>query len=162
MIIEPFKFILVLANFFILSFLLVLMIDHYNAHNNITSYSSIFHIMTFLWLAIRGTFWLLTLTSTEVWSTFMFYFLYWMPNPLEFGSFMLLPLFFAQIIFPTEWETYWLNIRPLYTSAIVGLIVFQSIWAVLSAYENVSPITIPIICFLFFLFLISFKKINSF
>lgn len=131
---RPYKFVLVLTNFCILSFLLVLLIDHYNGNHNFTSYSSIFHCMTFLWLSIRGVFWLLTLTSTSSWSSFTFYFLYWMPNPLEFGSFMLLPLFFAQIIYPSEWQHYWIYIRPVYISAILGLIVFQSMWAVITAY----------------------------
>jgi len=138
MIIEPFKLILVLTNFSILSFVVVLIIDHYNAHHNITSYSSIFHIMTFLWLTIRGIFWLLTLTTTENWKAFTFYFLYWMPNPLEFGSFMLLPLFFAQIIYPNDFDAYWKHIKPLYISVLIGLFGFQSLWAIIAALESVS------------------------
>ena len=97
----PFKMILVLTNFSLLSFLIMLMVDHYNSHYNVESWSSAFHVLTLLWLSIRGAFWLCTAISTTPWNSMSFYALYWMANPIEFGSFMLLPLFFSQVLYPT-------------------------------------------------------------
>jgi len=132
------KLLLVLTNFTILSFLGVLMADHFNASHNLSSWSTSFHLLTFAWLSIRGSFWLITMTSTQQWSAFSFYFLYWMPNPLEFASFMLLPLFFAQILYPVEWKKYWGYVQPVYIAVIAALIIFQALWAFLAALDSVS------------------------
>ena len=58
-----------------------------------------------------------------------------MANPIEFGSFMLLPLFFTQVLYPTECKKYWGLIRFAYISSIVGMIVFQALWIILTALE---------------------------
>lgn len=131
------KIILVIINLYILGYLIILLIDHYNARHKFTSWASGFHVMSCLWLGIRGTFWLLTATSTTQWDAFTFYTLYWIPNTLEFGSFMLLPLFFAQIIYPTEWQQYWTYIRPIFSAILVVLVSIQVIWSLLAAYEEV-------------------------
>lgn len=96
----PFKMILVLTNFSLLSFLIMLMVDHYNSHYNVESWSSAYHILSLLWLSIRGAFWFCTVISISPWSPWKFYALYWMANPVEFASFMLLPLFFSQVLYP--------------------------------------------------------------
>ena len=132
------KLLLVIINFTIFFYVVGLIIDHYNANHQLTSWASIFHILSSIWLTIRGLFWLLTLVSVSQWDSFTFYILYWIPNPLEFGSFMLLPLFFAQVIFPLKWRENWAYICPVYSSLILALIVFQAIWALLAAYDEVS------------------------
>jgi hypothetical protein len=136
----PFKLILVLTNFSILSFLAVLIIEHFNSNSNIKSWSSVFHILCFCWLTIRGVFWLCTMTSNERWTAASFFFLYWIPTPLEFGSFMLLPLYFAQVLYRNQWKSYSKLIRPIYILLLTGLIVFQAVWAILSAIENNTKI----------------------
>lgn len=57
MILPVLKLVLATTNLSILSFLFVLMIDHYNNYNNFKSWGSVFHILCFLWLSMRGLFW---------------------------------------------------------------------------------------------------------
>jgi hypothetical protein len=128
---------LITINAFLFIYLVILLIDHYNASHKLTSWASIFHLMSCVWLGIRGMFWLFTVTTTANWDAFAFYILYWIPNPIEFGSFMLLPLFFAQIVYPSDWHRHWVYVRPAYSSLIFGLILFQTVWALLAAYEEV-------------------------
>lgn len=130
------KILLIATNVALLSFVVLLLVDHCLASHKLTSWASIFHILTCCWLAIRGSFWISTLTSSQTWDAFSFYILYWIPNPIEFGSFMLLPLFFAQIIYPNEWQRYWACICPVYTTLIVSFVSFQALWALLAAYEE--------------------------
>eukprot|EP01038_Epipyxis_sp_PR26KG_P004118 gene4118-5871_t len=86
---------------------------------------------------IRGIFWLFTSTAMSEWTSSYFYILYWMPTPLEFGSFMLLPLYFSSILHKNSFTFYYENvIKPVYIFLIIGLILFQAIWAILSAIEN--------------------------
>ena len=136
----PFKIGLVVTNFSMLSFLIVLIVDHYKSNNNVLSWSSYFHVLCLLWLFIRGAFWLRTVTSTSVWGEFSFYSLYWLPNPIQFGSFMLLPLFFTQILYPDEWKRYWVYVRPLYYLILLCLVIFQIVWAMFAAFDKVSQI----------------------
>ena len=77
------------------------MVDHYQSNNNLLSWSFSFHILTLVWLGIRGGFWLSSSIATPDWGSWSFYAMYWMPNPIEFGSFMILPLFFTQLLYPT-------------------------------------------------------------
>lgn len=136
------KIILTLINILLFLYLIILLVDHYYANYKFTSWASVFHILSCVWLGIRGTFWLLTVTTKDNWAAFTFYMLYWMPNPIEFGSFMLLPLFYAQILYPKDWQVYWSLFRPVYFILIFGLIIFQAIWSLLAAYEEVNTISI--------------------
>lgn len=49
---------------------------------------------------------------------------------------MLLPLFFAQVLYPQEWKKYWTYIRPIYGALIIGIVLFQCIWAVMAVIET--------------------------
>ena len=131
-----FKIVLVITNYAVLIFLLLIMIDHYKSYNNLYSWSSSFHLLCLLWLSIRGPFWLGTVIAMKPWGTFAFYFLYWLPNPIQFGSFMLLPLFFTQVLYPDLWKRYWNSVRPLYYFLIVSMVAFQLLWALLAAIEE--------------------------
>lgn len=122
------KLLLVLTNFFLTSFLLILTCDHLYSHDDIQSWGFIFHVLSLSWLSIRGIFWLATIVPIVKWTTLSFYLLYWMPAPLEFAAFMLLPLYFTQILYPDEWKKHWNNVRPFYFSFIVGIILFQVLW----------------------------------
>ena len=94
------KITLVFINFSILAYVVVQIIDHYKSQNDIKSWSSAFNILSFIWLFIRGTFWFFTVVSHRPWGSWSFYALYWLANPIEFGSFMLVPLFFSQVLYP--------------------------------------------------------------
>lgn len=109
----------------------MLVIHHYQSNYDKKSWAFLFHILTFLWLVFRGFFWLSTLTSLMKWSSAIFFVLYWMPTPIEFGAFMLLPLYFAQILYPDEWKKYWIYARPVYFGLTIGIFVFQSLWSLL-------------------------------
>ena len=125
---------LVATNLSLFTFLSSLVIDHYQSNYNLLSFGTAFHVLTLLWLVIRGLFWILTVVGTTEMSTWLFYALYWMPVPIEFGSFMLLPLFFSQVLYP-EWKKHWGCIRFVYISSICALILFQALWIVLTALE---------------------------
>lgn len=130
------KSLLVATNFALLTYLLVLMISHYNSNYNIRSWGFIFHTLTFGWLILRGAFWIATISSMK-WTAVTFYLLYWTPTPLEFGAFMVLPLYFAQVIYRDEWKKYWNVVRPIYFSTIVGMVIFQAIWSWLAGVPKV-------------------------
>jgi hypothetical protein len=119
----------------LLAFLVSLMLDHVSNGWDTSSYAFTFHCLTLCWLSIRGAFWLMSAISTTQWSSSMFYALYWLANPVEFGSFLLLPLFFSQVLYPTSWKRHWGVIRFAYISAIVGLVLFQGLWIFLAALE---------------------------
>lgn len=124
-----FKVLLLISNFAVLTYLLMIVIQHYQSNYDRKSWAFLFHILSFMWLLIRGIFWLATLTSFMKWSSTTFFVLYWMPTPLEFGAFMLLPLYFAQILYPAEWKKYWSYVRPVYFGFIFGIFLFQSVWS---------------------------------
>jgi hypothetical protein len=124
-----FKTVLLVTNFSILTYLSVLIHKHYQSSYDKKSWAAIFHIFTFAWLLIRGFFWISTLTSLMKWSSATFFLLYWMPTPLEFGAFMLLPLYFAQILYPEEWKKYWIFVRPVYFAFTFGIFLFSVVWS---------------------------------
>lgn len=130
------KVVLTLTNYFILALLILLMIKHYNSSYNFNSFSNAFHMLSFIWLFIRGCFWTLTIVSKKSWGAFTFYTLYWMPSPFQFSSFMLLPLFCAQILYPKQWKNYWESIRVVYCALNVAIVLFQIVWSLLAAYES--------------------------
>lgn len=54
------------------------------------------------WLSLRGAFWLLTMVSISSWMGSTFYILYWVPTPLCFSAFLVVPMYFAQIMSDRE------------------------------------------------------------
>ena len=134
--IPVFKVALLLTNGAMISFLVSLIREHYKSNYNINSFANIFHMLSFIWLSIRGLFWLLTIVSTKNWDTILFYILYWMPSPIQFASFMLLPLFCAQIVYPQEWKKYWTHVRMMYVCVTVGMVAFQIVWTILISLQK--------------------------
>lgn len=51
------------------------------------------------------------------------YILYWLTNPIEFSSFMLLPLFFAQVIYPQQYKAHSALIRPFFIAIVSALVL---------------------------------------
>ena len=142
----PFKIILLITNVLMICLLLSIMLEHYKSNNNIRSWSSLFYLLCLIWLSIRGIFWLLTVTSTTFWLEPYFELLYWMPNPLQFGSFLLLPLFFAQIVHRGKWEQYWVYVRPVYITVIACIVLFQLIYALLAFHVSYNTVSFHCIC----------------
>jgi hypothetical protein len=135
---QPLKIILIAVNCAVLVSLCLLIAHHVKCSYNLKSFSFLFYILSFVWLIIRGFFWVATLTTSVDWTSAQYYFLYWMPVPVEFGSFMLLPLYFAQILYPEEWEVYYKTGRRAYIAIVLGLVVGQVIYIMM---ELVSEVT---------------------
>jgi hypothetical protein len=126
------KVILLTSNFVLLTYLVMLMMNHYRANYNMRSWSTLFHILCVAWLSIRGLFWLWTVVSVTEWSAIAFHSLYWMPNAFEFAAFSLLPMFFAQLIYAAEWKKYWKVVKPIYIIFICTICVLQILWAIMA------------------------------
>lgn len=130
------KLILAVTNYTILVYLCHLIYVHHKSNHNANSFSNLYHILSLVWLTIRGLFWTLTLVTSVEWNPLTFYILYWMPSPFQFSSFMLLPLFCAQILYPTIWKEYGNKIRVVYIGIIIIIVLFQTLWSILAAYET--------------------------
>jgi len=90
-----------------------------------------------------------------------FYILYWIPMPIQFASFALLPLFYLQLLWKRlvlllklcwkyfwepnqaqisfncrKWNDIWPWLRFFYSLITVGITLFFLIWAVLAAEEE--------------------------
>ena len=98
------KWILTLSDFSLLFYLLSLMLDHVRNNYSLKSWSSIFHIQCILWLLLRGCFWLGSIINESIEDELYLKILYWSPCPFEYGAFLLLPLFFAQVLYPREYR----------------------------------------------------------
>jgi hypothetical protein len=114
----------------------MLMVDHYKSNYSLISWSSCFHFLSLSWLTIKGIFWLLTITSDHSWEAIQFYILYWLPAPLEFASYMLVPLFFGQVLYPEFWKDNSRWVLPVYGVGTLSLVLFMVTWAVLAATEQ--------------------------
>jgi len=132
------KILLVITNYSIVGYLLVLIYKHISSHYDLKSFSFIFHVLCTIWLFVRGIFWISTLTESENWTPGLYYFLYWMPVPVEFASFLLFPLYFMQIIYPVEWRQYEDLIIPAYGFVIAILLSFQAIFIMVDLMYQVS------------------------
>ena len=55
-----------------------------------------------VWLSFRQVFWALSLIVVGGWTPAAFYLLYWLPHPIQFGNFLLLPLFYLQVMYRNQ------------------------------------------------------------
>jgi hypothetical protein len=129
------KIALMATNFSLFTFIVSLVVDHIQQGNNLLSFVSVFHALTLCWLLLRGVFWLMTVIHTATDRSSTFFALYWLANPVEFGSFLLVPLFFTQVLYPTSWKKYWGAIRFGYIAVVAGLVLFQALWIVWTAMD---------------------------
>lgn len=129
----PFKFVLTATNFGVLFLLVMILIKHSSYKFDIRSWSTGFNLLCVVWLSFRGAFWILTMCSINYWIGSTFYILFWVPMPISFGAFMLIPLFFAHLLYRTEWKYYWDKIWWIYTATTIGLAIFMISWSILSA-----------------------------
>ncbi|KAG5190469.1 hypothetical protein JKP88DRAFT_266933 [Tribonema minus] len=130
------KLLLASLNMAVLCLVMALLVSQCSA-NDIRSWGTAFHILALLWLLLRGAFWTLTITTDGIHSASAFYLLYWAPNPLQFANFLLLPLFYGQVVSTRrKWATQWRYIRPVYIAITTSMVVFMAITAIISAVEE--------------------------
>jgi hypothetical protein len=98
------KSLLTISDLALLYFLLSLMFNQYFNNYSLQSWASIFHILCSFWLTLRGLFWVLTILIEDPSYEVYLKILYWIPCPFEYAAFLLLPLFFAQVLYPREWR----------------------------------------------------------
>ena len=151
---QIFKTMLVVTNIGVLVRLCMLIDNHIRCQYNLKSFSFIFYVLSFMWLTIRGIFWISTMSVEVEWTSAQYYFLYWMPVPIEFGSFMLLPLYFAQIIYPEEWKTYYKTGRRAYGIVVLGLTLCQVIYIMMELVHEVNCCPILLMFSLVHIFLL--------
>jgi len=118
----------------LMCFLLILFISQLKFQNDLKSWSFAFYLLCFAWLTFRTAFWFLTIISTEDWPEIIFYILYWFPNPIEFGDFMILPLFYFQVLYERLWKIHMAWIMTVYVLLVVVLLLCYFLWAVVAAY----------------------------
>ncbi|CAM9500505.1 unnamed protein product, partial [Discosporangium mesarthrocarpum] len=116
---------------------MMLLVSHCRSLYDIKSWATAFHALVLGWLVLRGMFWMLTIYSMQHWRSSTFYILYWLPNPLQFGCFLLLPLFYSQVLSSRRgWRRLWAFIRPSYISLISGMTTFMIASSILMATEG--------------------------
>ena len=133
-----FKLLVLLSNVLLLGYLLRVVFSHLQQHYNMKSWASAFHYFSLIWLLTRCSFWLCTMIDSMEWNNFSFYLLYWVPTTLEFISYMVLPLYFAQILYPTQWNQHWVTVRPIYFGIVTAIIVFEIYWSYKSLQDGVE------------------------
>jgi hypothetical protein len=124
-----FKFLTMISNFALFMLLAKVMLQYRTLHYDNKSWASIFHITSLVWLIMRWSFWMCTIIPSMHWNNFSFYLLYWIPTMFEFSSFMVLPLYFAHVLYPKQWSMYYEQVRPWYFGSIAAIILFEIFWS---------------------------------
>ena len=92
-----FKWLLATLNAALLVLLVGLMLGHLQRQHKIKSWSLGFHVLCFAWLCFRQAFWVLSIVRKRPWSTSTFYLVYWLPHPIQFAMYLLVPLFYFKV-----------------------------------------------------------------
>lgn len=121
---------LVLGVHFFVIFLVSLNIRvQWRAGYNKSSWSSLFLGFSLLWLVLKLGLLLRWLEPEPVWTDALFYTLYWLPTTLQCAAFMMLPLFYTQVIFQEKWHWRWSRVLlPLYIGVCVSAIALMAAW----------------------------------
>ncbi|CAM9895266.1 unnamed protein product, partial [Scytosiphon promiscuus] len=89
-------------------------------------WATAFHLLVLGWLILRGLFWVLAITTREEWHSNRFGLLYWLPNPLQFGSFLLLPMAYSKVLSSKkEWEAKSRAVGRVYVMLVCGMLVYM-------------------------------------
>lgn len=158
------KITMLLINSFLLFEVLKSTATHLRSKSDKRSWSWLFLTTTAAWAALREAFFLCTLLKTTNWTEKLFLFLYWLPDPIQFCSFMVVPLFYAEIFHirtmpfsrgrPPRWSPRWSPprevssllfkylLRPLYIATIFSMCGFMSTWIIISSL-NSKDVKIP-------------------
>eukprot|EP00903_Cladosiphon_okamuranus_P022440 g20641.t2 len=96
-----------------------------------------FHVLVLVWLVLRGMFWVLSITTREEWHSISFGLLYWLPNPLQFGSFLLLPMAYSKVLSPSNlWEVHSRTVGRAYVTLVSSMLVYMVGFAVAQAMSD--------------------------
>ncbi|GMH67506.1 hypothetical protein TrLO_g1649 [Triparma laevis f. longispina] len=125
----PIKTSLLTLNSLLLSLLLYLLHRHTRQSHSKSSWSFIFLVTSLSWVLLREGFFVCTLTIPQKWTSTQFYLLYWLPSPLQFSSFMILPLFYAEIYHRRSNLVYKWLIRPFFLALEVGMVAYMVAWS---------------------------------
>ncbi|CAM9706597.1 unnamed protein product [Hapterophycus canaliculatus] len=69
---------------------------------------------------------MLSITTRDEWHSNRFALLYWLPNPLQFGSFLLLPMAYSKVLSSKEqWEAKSRAIGRVYVLLVSGMLVYM-------------------------------------
>ncbi|CAM9338077.1 unnamed protein product, partial [Chrysoparadoxa australica] len=110
--------------------------SHMHAGAKMKSWAVTFHALSFTWLVLRWIFWTLTFSSIDF-NSLSLYLLYWIPNPLQFATFLLLPLFYSQVVTKRKtWESQWWIIRAVYVIVTSSLVGFMVAWGIKTAIQE--------------------------
>ncbi|GMH59340.1 hypothetical protein TrST_g14315 [Triparma strigata] len=129
MYLPPVKIFLTVLNSFLLCLLINLLYRHSKLGHHKSSWSYIFLLTSLSWVLLREGFFLCTLTTPSKWTSTQFYILYWLPSPLQFSSFMILPLFYAEIFHRKSNFVYKWFIRPFFIAVEVGMVAYMVAWS---------------------------------
>lgn len=128
----PFKSTLIFTDSSILSLLVFITFKHPRRFN-FQSWLALFNALCMIWLSFRLAFWILTTLSITQWMGSTFYILYWVPTPISFAAYMLVPIYFAEVLYKDEFRFYWHYLRWVYGLVTAGLSLFMISWSILSA-----------------------------
>ena len=123
----------------LLNTLLLLLLSHHlratlTRLSSPTSWSSLFLIFSLSWVSLRELFWSFSILKSSDWSRNEFLALYWMPSPLQFCSYLILPLFYAELYHSSKEAKSFLRspsafkyiVRPLFLFIAVGMVGFMA------------------------------------
>jgi hypothetical protein len=138
------KLLLASVNMAVLCMVVTLFLNHISSQNDLRSWAPAFYLLASIWLVLRGIFWITTITYGGFTSA-SFYMLYWLPNPIQFANYLLLPLFFGQVLSSRrKWPKTWRYIRPIYialTASMVSFMVLSSIKAAILERQEYKCLT---------------------
>jgi hypothetical protein len=130
---------MVLLNSFSLLALVSLIVGHLEMRNKLKSWSMAFHALLAIWLIFREIFWVLSVVTVWPWSASTFYFIYWLPHPIQFAMLLLIPLFYFKVLtklgrrfgnsgsecLNSTDESHWRCLRYVYVSCVLAMVVFM-------------------------------------
>ncbi|CAM9259082.1 unnamed protein product [Ectocarpus sp. 12 AP-2014] len=89
-------------------------------------WATAFHLLAMVWLTLRGMFWVFAITTREEWESTMFGLLYWLPNPLQFGCFLLLPMAYSKVLSSEkDWKAKSRVVGRVYVTLVSGMLVYM-------------------------------------
>jgi hypothetical protein len=128
------KNILAVINGGMLVFMIGTVVGHIMSRNKLRSWASAFNSLCILWLCMRQVFWTYAIYSTGYWSAVRFYILYWLPHPIQFAMYLIIPIFYVQILSKTGrhrfgmsaslWQKRRKCIRNTYIAVVAAMLVF--------------------------------------
>lgn len=116
--------------------------------HNLRSFQFAFHLLCFIWTALRVLFF----ASTTRWSTRYTLFVYWVPTDIQFATFSLMVVFYAYLLHKRVWEHKKWIVYTCFVGANLSMFTLTLGYIFLS-YRGVSHIELAHHVFMAFQFL---------